>query len=133
MRVERGIMVALGYGKFFRSDSIVGLQPIEADRGPGRRTLVHVQNVPEPLVASRSEHAILGDLTGLSRAESRTQEQVQLLRDILDAIAEINPTLRAILRDQAHWDLDQVEERARDLLDEDVTDAGAEPRHEMTR
>jgi len=133
MRVERGIMVALGYGKFFRSDSIVGLQPIEEERGPGRRTLVHVQNLPEPLIASRSEHAILGDLTGLSQAESRTQEQVQLLSDILDAIAEINPTLRAILRDQADWDLDQVEERARELLSFDGESAGTEIRHEMPR
>jgi hypothetical protein len=118
-------MVALGYGKFFRSDSIVGLAPIEEDRGPGRRTLVYVQDLPEPLVASRSEHAILGDLTGLSRSESQTQEQYQFLRDILDAIAEINPVLRSILRDQAHWDLDQVEDRARELLGEDLGHAMA--------
>ncbi len=125
MRIDRGVMVALGYGKFFRSDSIVGLAPIEEDRGPGRRTLVYVQDLPEPLVASRSEHAILGDLTGLSRSESQTQEQYQFLRDILDAIAEINPVLRSILRDQAHWDLDQVEDRARELLGEDLGHAMA--------
>jgi hypothetical protein len=33
-------MVPLGYGKFVRSDKIVSLEPIEDDRGPGRRTIV---------------------------------------------------------------------------------------------
>jgi hypothetical protein len=35
MRVEKGVMVALGYGKYFRSDSIVGFEPIEEDEGRG--------------------------------------------------------------------------------------------------
>ncbi len=38
MRIEQGIMVALGYGKYFRSDSVVGLEPIEEERGPVRHT-----------------------------------------------------------------------------------------------
>ena len=33
MRIAKGHMVALGYGKYFRSDSIVGLAPIEEGRG----------------------------------------------------------------------------------------------------
>jgi hypothetical protein len=48
MRIDRGVMVPLGYGKFFRSDSVVGIEPIETNRGPGRRTHVYVQNLPEP-------------------------------------------------------------------------------------
>src|SRR5581483_8050935 len=111
MRVDRGVMVALGYGKFFRSDSIVGLEPIEEGRGPGQRTKVYVDNIDEPLVASRSENAILRDLVGLPRQESQAHEQYQLLSDILDAVAEINPVLRSIIRDQGHWDLDRLEER----------------------
>ena len=56
-------MVALGYGKFVRADRIFAVVPIEsADRGDGRRTYVHVEGVAEPLVASRSERAILADL-----------------------------------------------------------------------
>lgn len=35
MRVEKDLMVALGYGKYFRSDVIVGLQPIEEEAGRG--------------------------------------------------------------------------------------------------
>jgi hypothetical protein len=37
--------------------------PIEpGERGDGRRTYVHVEGVVEPMVASRSERAILADL-----------------------------------------------------------------------
>jgi hypothetical protein len=56
-------MVALGYGKFVRADRIFAVVPIEAgERGDGRRTYVHVDGVAEPLVASRSERAILADV-----------------------------------------------------------------------
>ena len=56
-------MVPLGYGKFVRADEIVALVPIEDDeRGDGRRTYVHTEGMLEPLVASRSEKAILADM-----------------------------------------------------------------------
>ena len=56
-------MVALGYGKFVRADRIYALVPIEApERGDGRRTVVHVEGMDEPLIASRSEGAIAQDL-----------------------------------------------------------------------
>lgn len=56
-------MVALGYGKFARADRVFALVPIEGDeRQDGRRTYVHVDGMAEPLVASRSERAILADL-----------------------------------------------------------------------
>ena len=56
-------MVALGYGKFVRADRIFAVVPIEAAaRGDGRRTYVHVEGVAEPMVASRSERAILADV-----------------------------------------------------------------------
>ncbi len=119
MRIDKGVMVALGYGKFFRSESIIGLVPIEEDRGPKRRTKVYVDNVEEPVIASRSENAILRDLTGIPRAEARSQEQYEVLRDILDTVSEINPLLRKIIKDQGNWDLDGLEERIRDILGED--------------
>jgi hypothetical protein len=72
-------MVALGYGKFVRADRIFAVVPIEAaERGDGRRTYVHVEGVAEPLIASRSERAILTDVdaaltdaAGLPRALPR--------------------------------------------------------------
>jgi hypothetical protein len=116
MRIEPRLMVALGYGKYFRSDRIVGLEPIEEGRGPGKRTHVFVEGLATPLVASRSEGAILGDMVEMPTEITRSREQQQLLADILDSLSEINPMLRSIVRDQGRWDLDRVEERIRELL-----------------
>ena len=56
-------MVPLGYGKFVRADRVFAVVPIDSDeRGDGRRTYVHVDGIAEPVVASRSERAILADL-----------------------------------------------------------------------
>jgi hypothetical protein len=56
-------MVPLGYGKFARADRVYALVPLEgAERGDGRRTLVYVEGLDEPLIASRSETAIARDL-----------------------------------------------------------------------
>jgi len=56
-------MVFLGFGKYARADRIYALQPITGDnRGGGRRTLVWVEGVPEPIVASRTERTILHDM-----------------------------------------------------------------------
>jgi hypothetical protein len=58
-------MVPLGYGKFVRSDRIVMLEPLSDDegRGGGARTRVWVEGIPDPVIASRSERAILEDMT----------------------------------------------------------------------
>ena len=56
-------MIPLGYGKFVRADRVFAVVPLAADeRGDGRRTYVHVDGMAEPLVASRSERAILADV-----------------------------------------------------------------------
>jgi hypothetical protein len=56
-------MISLGYGKFVKADRIYALVPIEAgERGDGRRTYVHVDGLSEPIVASRSERAIMADV-----------------------------------------------------------------------
>jgi hypothetical protein len=56
-------LIPLGYGKFARADRIYALVPIPAgDRGDGRRTLVHVEGIDDPIVASRSEAAIARDI-----------------------------------------------------------------------
>lgn len=63
-------MVPLGYGKFVRVDRVYALVPLEApDRGDGRRTLVYVEGLEQPIVASRSEGAIARDVAvGLGQA-----------------------------------------------------------------
>ena len=56
-------MIPLGYGKFVRADRVYALVPLEgSDRREGRRTYVHVDGLTEPVVASRSERAILADV-----------------------------------------------------------------------
>ena len=56
-------LIALGYGKRVRADRIFALVPLEgSERGDRRRTLVYVDGIADPLVASRSESAIARDL-----------------------------------------------------------------------
>jgi hypothetical protein len=56
-------MVPLGYGKYVRADRVYALVPLEGDsRGDRRRTLVHVEGIESPIVASRSESAIARDV-----------------------------------------------------------------------
>jgi hypothetical protein len=63
MAREDSRMIRLGYGRHVRADRVFALIPIEeGERGDGRRTYVHVDGLTEPIVASRSERAILADL-----------------------------------------------------------------------
>lgn len=71
-------MVPLGYGRFVRADDIVAVLPIEEGRGRGRRTHVHVAGLAVPIVASRSEGAILADMktaSGAGRRRAATDER----------------------------------------------------------
>jgi hypothetical protein len=56
-------MIPLGYGKHVRADRVFAVVPLEpGERGEGRRTYVHVDGLDQPLIASRSERAILTDV-----------------------------------------------------------------------
>jgi hypothetical protein len=56
-------MIFLGFGKYARADKIYALEPIMGEeRGHGKRTLVWVDGIPEPIVASRTEQTILDDM-----------------------------------------------------------------------
>jgi hypothetical protein len=60
-------MIFLGFGKYARADKIYALEPISGEaRGPGSRTLVWVDGIEEPIVASRTEQTILDDMTDAS-------------------------------------------------------------------
>jgi hypothetical protein len=77
-------MVALGYGRFVRADRIFALVPLaREERADGRRTYVHVDGMAEPVVASRSERAIIADVeaalaeaAGLPRTARRSPAPV---------------------------------------------------------
>ena len=81
-------MISLGYGKFVKADRIFALVPLEpGDRGDGRRTYVHVEGLDEPIVASRSERAILAEVeVALVEAAGITQRRRRGSRGDQDAI-----------------------------------------------
>ena len=56
-------MVFLGFGKYVRADKIYALEPIVGgERGNGRRTLVWVEGIAEPVVASRTQETIMEEM-----------------------------------------------------------------------
>ncbi len=72
VRVSTAGMVFLGFGKYARADRIYALEPITGERrGNGRRTLVWVEGIPEPIVASRSEEAILAEMADAEAGDGR--------------------------------------------------------------
>jgi hypothetical protein len=65
-------MVFLGFGKYVRADRIYALEPITGDdRGSGRRTLVWVEGIPEPVIASRTQETILEEIEAIAEPASQ--------------------------------------------------------------
>jgi hypothetical protein len=60
-------MIPLGFGKYVRADRIFAIEPIRDERGSGARTRVWIEGIADPLVASRSERAILADMGTIPR------------------------------------------------------------------
>lgn len=116
MEIKPGRMVSLGYGKFWRSDAIVGLRPIEEERGPGRRTEVYTATLDHPIVASRSERAILQDMAVASDEEFRMQEAREVMSDLLEALEDLPDVLRRMLAVEAHFDVPAWIRRLRSLV-----------------
>jgi hypothetical protein len=112
MKIVPDRIVPIGYGKYVRADRIAALVPIEDDRGPGRRTLVYVDGMPEPLTAGRTEGTILRDMVG---PESGT---VELLRELQMQIGQVRPLLKSSIRSEAGLDLDELSRRITDLTGE---------------
>lgn len=116
MDIKPGRMVYLGYGKYWRSDAIVGLMPIEQDRGPGRRTEVYTATLDDPIVASRSEQAILQDMAEGTDEAFRMQEVREILGDLADALDDIPDVVRRLLANEAKFDADLWMRRLRGAL-----------------
>ena len=73
-------MVFLGFGKYVRADKIFAVEPLRDDeRGSGARTRVWIEGIPDPLIASRTERAILAEMGGASRTRSRPAPQEENL------------------------------------------------------
>ncbi len=120
MEIRENTIVPLGYGKFARSDKIVALIPIEDNRGPGRRTLVYVENLDEPIVASRTETSILANMSETPKDVLEATAALELLQDILDDIEQIGPMLRKSILDEAGLDLDRIQSKIEEILSHDL-------------
>ena len=115
MEIKRDRMVFLGYGKYWRSDGIVGLMPIEEERGPRRRTNVFVQGRGEPIVASRTEQSILEDM-GATEGGFQAEALREAVTELLTAFHEFSPVLRRALLNEHHFDVEQWEQRLGETL-----------------
>ena len=98
-------MVPLGFGTYVRADRVYALQPVRgAERSERRRTLVWVEGVAEPLVASRTERTILHDMGDDSAGPPLLDEALDLAQRLADAA------------DAGRVDLHDLGRRARRLL-----------------
>ncbi len=131
MEIKPDRMISLGYGKYWRSDAIVGLMRIAEDRGPGRRTEVYTATMDEPLVASRSETAILQDMAFATDETLRMEEVREVISDLIGGLNDVPLVLRRMLTSEAYFDADAWIRRLRVLLKVEAADSAAEPQSEL--
>lgn len=120
METRENIIVPLGYGKFVRSDKIIAMEPIEDDRGPGRRTRIYVEGVGNPIIASRTENSILANMVEIPREVMEATAALELLQDIVDDLQQIGPMLRKSIRKEAQFDIDKVQRRIEEILKHEI-------------
>ncbi len=126
MEIRKNVIIPLGYGKFARSDKIIGLEPIEDERGPGRRTYVYVEEVEDPLIASRTENSIIANMVEIPTEIMEATAALELLKDIIDDLQQVGPMLRKSIKKEAKLDLDKVERRIEEILKHEIE---FEPKH----
>jgi len=119
LEVKKQVIVALGYGKYFLSDKIVGFVPIEDDRGPARRTYVYIDGLPEPVIASRTESRMLNDMTVEGPGEFNAAIALELVERVHMDLQHVGPMLRRSIREECGLDLDDIEKRMKELLSGD--------------
>jgi hypothetical protein len=109
-------MIFLGFGKYARADKIYAIEPIRDERrGHGRRTLVWVEGVNEPIVASRTERTILHEM-GQSAGGTPLLDQAL---DLAERVAEQTQ--------QGRVDVNDLGRRARKLLESTAKPGETEP------
>jgi len=100
-------MIFLGFGTYARADKIYALEPITGgERGGGKRTLVWVEGIAEPIVAARTERTILHDMGQDAAAQAPLVDQAVDLAERLVAAV-----------DAGRVDLGDLGRRARRLLE----------------
>ena len=117
-------MVFLGFGKYVRADRIYALEPILGEeRGGGKRTLVWVEGIAEPLVASRTERTILQDMGEDASAQTSVLEDaLVLIERLVDDSERIGPLLARSIKAESGVDLNELGKKARELLEQTTND-----------
>ena len=116
MALASARMVFLGFGKWARADRIYALEPLEGDdRGHGRRTRVWVEGLPEPIVASRTERAILAEMG----------HDAGQMNPVLDDALDLAERLATAV-EQGRVDLVDLGRRARRVLEKTARPPGAD-------
>src|SRR6478736_3308540 len=118
MKIQSSMLVHLGFGRYVRSDRVTAVVPIEEGRGPGRRTLVQVEGQADPLVASRAEDSIVRDLVQEPREVTQARQQQEILQDLMQNLSSVNATVRRIARDEGGLDLEKLERRIREVMED---------------
>ena len=126
MDIRPDRMISLGYGKYWRSDAIVGVMPIDDERGPGRRTQVYTATLEDPIIASRSERAILQDMAFASDELFRLEENREILGDLADALEEVPDVVKRMLSHETHFDAAAWAKRLRAALTNQESDVHRE-------
>ena len=116
MRIQPGQLVALGYGKYALSEEVIAVEAITEGRGPGHRSLVWVRGLKEPLVASRSEGAIVDDLVTPADEATRMRQQRSALERMVRTFEAVPVVLRRVLKEENGVDLEAVASEARRVL-----------------
>jgi hypothetical protein len=117
-------MVFLGFGKYTRADRIYALEPILGeDRGGGKRTIVWVEGIAEPLVASRTERTILQDMGADASAQVAVLEDaLTLAARLADDSERIGPLLARSIKAESGVDISELGKKARELLEQTARD-----------
>lgn len=72
----------------------------------------------DPLIASRTEDTIVRDMVQEPREVIQARQQQDVLQDLLQDLTKVNPTVRRISRDEGGLDLEQLERRIRQVLED---------------
>ena len=95
---------------------MIAVESVGEERGPGRRASVWVRGLPEPLIASRSEGAIIDDLVTPADEAARVKQQRSMLQEVAKTFDAIPPLLRRVLKEENGVDLDAVVSDIRRVL-----------------
>lgn len=122
MEIKPDRMISLGYGRYWRSDGIVGLMRIDDERGPGRRTEVYTATLDQAIVASRSESAILQDMAFVTDELLRLQEAREIVGELADALDDVPDVVKRMLNHEANFDAAAWAQRLRVSLQPDTSE-----------